>query len=77
MKKEYVGIPILGESKSIHMSSCVPNSDPGNQASHFWVTLWSRGENFLANCIPPANGASQGHYILPKNHKCYSIVTCK
>ena len=27
----------------------------------------SRGEICVANFIPPANGASQGNYFLPKN----------
>ena len=29
----------------------------------------SRGEICLTNFIPPANGASQGNYFLPKSHK--------
>ena len=29
----------------------------------------SRGEFCVANFIPPANGAGQGNYFLPKNHK--------
>ena len=29
----------------------------------------SRGEICVANFIPPANGASQANYFLPKSHK--------
>ena len=35
----------------------------------FQTKQLSRGEICAANFIPPANGASQGNYFLPKSHK--------
>ena len=33
----------------------------------------SRGEICATNVIPPANGASQGNYFLPKSHNLANI----
>ena len=42
---------------------------PKPEGPKFQKNKLSKGEIFVANFIPPANGASQANYFLPKSHK--------